>query len=522
MRLILEFRNLSIGKRLGLGFSLILVALAVNTGIGIYRLQTVANATRAMMDIPLAKERMISDWQRYLYGGIRRTIAIAKSSDPSLPQFFADDAASSTSKSMALAKSIEALPNTEAEKSLLREVKSVREAFVEGRDSVSAAKLSGDRDAADRLLEQRFLPSAKAYEKAVQAVLDYQRQSIDTAARDIETIAVESRRMLILLAMLVVVLGVVFAWVLTASITEPIGKAVRVARRIAQGDLTDFEPFEDGECTRDEAGLLLEALGVMKEGLVRIVRKVRSDTDGIASACTQIAAGNTDLSMRTAHQASSLEETAASMEQIASAVTQNADRARQANALVSNASNVAVQGGEVVSRVVHTMKSIRASATRITDIISVIDGIAFQTNILALNAAVEAARAGEQGRGFAVVAGEVRSLAQRSAESAKEIKALIEASVGHVESGNALVSVAGTTMDEVASAIKHVVELMGEITSASDEQSSGILQVNTAVAQMDEVTQQNAALVEQAAAAGESLQQRARDLAVAVSAFRLD
>jgi methyl-accepting chemotaxis protein len=289
-----------------------------------------------------------------------------------------------------------------------------------------------------------------------------------------------------------------------------------VVNRVADGDLGPVHGAD-----RAPAGSVLASMSTMRDNLARIVTDVRSGSDSIATASSQIAQGNQDLSSRTEQQASSLQETAASMEELGSTVKQNADNARQANQLAQGASEVAVKGGTVVAQVVDTMKGINDSSKKIADIISVIDGIAFQTNILALNAAVEAARAGEQGRGFAVVAGEVRSLAQRSAEAAKEIKSLITDSVERVESGSALVDQAGATMDEVVTAIRRVTDIMGEITSASAEQSQGVSQVGEAVSQMDQVTQQNAALVEESAAAAESLKQQAQTLVQAVSVFKL-
>ncbi|GCB02813.1 methyl-accepting chemotaxis protein [Ralstonia sp. SET104] len=310
--------------------------------------------------------------------------------------------------------------------------------------------------------------------------------------------------------------GGLLTWALRRSITLPLVRAVEQAEHITQGDLT--HTIRVGRA--DETGRLLLALQRMQESLQKMVGQVRSGSDSIASATQQIASGNADLSQRTEQQASALQETASSMEELTSIVRQNADNARQASTLAGNASDIAVKGGEVVGRVVDTMAGINDSSKKIADIISVIEGIAFQTNILALNAAVEAARAGEQGRGFAVVAGEVRSLAQRSATAAKEIKALISDSVGRVENGTALVAEAGNVIDEVVVAVKRVTDIMGEISSASDEQSAGIEQIHHAVTQMDEGTQQNAALVEQAAAAATSLQEQASGLRQAVAAFR--
>ncbi|NVD74856.1 Cache 3/Cache 2 fusion domain-containing protein [Duganella sp. BJB1802] len=311
--------------------------------------------------------------------------------------------------------------------------------------------------------------------------------------------------------------AVVLFLLVRANVTRPLARAEAAATRIAQGDL-DVQLAIDN---KDEIGLVLRALNGISKNLSGVVGQVRLGAEQIATASNEIAAGNLDLSSRTEEQASSLEETAASMEQLSSAVKQNADNAAQANQMALAASSIAARGGDVVAQVVDTMGSINQSSRKIVDIISVIDGIAFQTNILALNAAVEAARAGEQGRGFAVVASEVRNLAQRSAMAAKEIKALIDDSVGKVETGSQQVAQAGTTMQEVVVSVRRVTDIMAEISSASEEQRAGIGQVHEAIAQMDQVTQQNAALVEQAAAAAHALQDQASDLEQVVRIFKL-
>ncbi|NEX60021.1 methyl-accepting chemotaxis protein [Noviherbaspirillum galbum] len=327
----------------------------------------------------------------------------------------------------------------------------------------------------------------------------------------------QTRNMMIILAVLAVVLGMAVARAITLGITNPLQRAVLAARKVAGGDLSHAIEVD----RHDETGQLLQALKDMNGGLVRIVAEVRSGTDTIATASGQIASGNLDLSSRTEQQAGSLEETASSMEELTSTVRQNADNARQANQLAGSASEVASRGGAVVAEVVGTMDAINASAKKIVDIISVIDSIAFQTNILALNAAVEAARAGEQGRGFAVVAAEVRNLAQRSAAAAKEITTLINDSAEKVEAGTRLVDQAGMTMSEVVDSVRRVSDIIGEITAASSEQRAGIEQINQAINQMDESTQQNASLVEQAAAAAQSLQDQAGSLLQMVSVFKL-
>jgi methyl-accepting chemotaxis protein len=338
------------------------------------------------------------------------------------------------------------------------------------------------------------------------------------AASNAATAIYNSARMTsIILLVLNIGIGMALAMWIARIVSAPLQEAVSLARDVAGGDLTRAIDVR----TACETGQLMQALKDMTGNLQTLVSQVRRGTDTIATASSEIASGNQDLSSRTEEQASSLEETASSMEELTSTVKQNADNARQANQLAQSASGIAVKGGDVVGQVVGTMASINESSRKIVDIISVIDGIAFQTNILALNAAVEAARAGEQGRGFAVVASEVRNLAQRSAAAAKDIKALINDSVEKVAAGSSLVNQAGSTMNEIVTSITRVTDIMSEITSASVEQSAGIEQVNTAIVQMDQVTQQNAALVEEAAAAAESMQEQAARLSEVVSVFKL-
>jgi methyl-accepting chemotaxis protein len=369
------------------------------------------------------------------------------------------------------------------------------------------------RSLAEGPLHQLYLPAQKNMQALIQLQLTRSKAAYDAALARYAA----ARNLSIALVVLGVAGGGAIAWLLIGGITRSIAQALRLARSVAAGDLTQTVRIE----SHDEIGQLLEALQQMNASLAGIVGQVRAGTDTIGTASEQIAAGNQDLSARTEQQASSLEETAASMEQLTGAVKHNADNARQANVLAQAASDVAGRGGEVIRQVVTTMGGINESARRIAEIIGVIDGIAFQTNILALNAAVEAARAGEQGRGFAVVASEVRSLAQRSAAAAKEIKGLIDSSVERVNAGGALVEQAGATMRDILASVSQVTDIMGEISSASAEQTSGIEQVNLAVLQMDSVTQQNAALVEEAAGAATAMHEEARRLAQAVSVFRV-
>ncbi|HAT32412.1 MAG TPA: methyl-accepting chemotaxis protein [Janthinobacterium sp.] len=383
-----------------------------------------------------------------------------------------------------------------------------------------AELIEGDtKDEAVKVMNGETFPALNALQDAIKQTVEQQKRDI-AAAGERSGQSIDSARLLVIgigIGALLLALGL--ALKITASITGPLDRAVAIAKDVAGGDLSGSIAVRAGD--RTETGQLLEALKHMIESLSRTVGAVRASTDTISSASSQIASGNLDLSARTETQAGSLEQTASSMEELTSTVKQNADNARQANQLVISASSVAVRGGQVVSQVVGTMASIKESSRKIVDIIGVIDGIAFQTNILALNAAVEAARAGEQGRGFAVVASEVRNLAQRSAGAAREIKELIGDSVEKVDAGGKLVDEAGQTMELIVTSVKQVADIMSEITAASEEQSLGIEQVNMAINEMDEMTTQNAALVEQSAAAAQSMQDEAGTLAASVMVFKL-
>ncbi|MCL9844492.1 methyl-accepting chemotaxis protein [Ralstonia solanacearum] len=411
------------------------------------------------------------------------------------------------------------LPVAEADRAQLQAADAARTRFVKTAlepaiTALERSDLTTYRDLNTTQVPQLFAVYDAALQPLVKARFAYGQARFDRS---------QSRyAMSVGLLLAALLLSVVARGVLGRTLVRPLERAIRVFERMAEGDLATRMDVPTRAGRRDETARLMHAVVSMQSGLQKMVGQVRTGSDAIAGATRQIAAGNADLSQRTEEQASSLEETASSMEELTSIVKQNADNARQASTLAVNASDIAVKGGEVVGRVVETMAGINDSSKKIADIIGVIEGIAFQTNILALNAAVEAARAGEQGRGFAVVAGEVRSLAQRSATAAKEIKELIGDSVGRVRHGSKLVAEAGTVIDEVVVAVKRVTDIMGEISAASDEQSSGIEQVNQAVNQMDEVTQQNAALVEEAAAAAESLETQAEALRRAVSAFRVE
>ncbi|TNC73129.1 HAMP domain-containing protein [Janthinobacterium lividum] len=510
--------HLRIGTRLAAGFALVLLLSVISTSYALYSAHVNAEATRQMMEKPLAKERLVSDWYVLIYSAIARTSMIAKSTDETLSNVFADTIADSTKQGSELLKKIEALLDSDEEKAIFKASIAERVKYQDAKTLVMNARKAGDAAQAESTYRDSFAPAAAKYQNNVKALLSQQRQAIDATAQAIEAANGRSFTLLLTLCALVVALGSVCAWLITRSITVPLQAAVKVAETVAAGDLrTHF-----GKAASDEIGDLMRALHGMNEALRKVVSEVQTGTNAIATASGEIAAGNQDLSARTEQQASSLEETASSMEELTSTVKQNADNARQANQMAVAASGVAERGGSIVSQVVDTMGAIDTASTKIVDIIGVIDGIAFQTNILALNAAVEAARAGEQGRGFAVVATEVRSLAQRSAAAAREIKTLIGDSVEQVNNGTRLVQQAGSTMGEVVDSVRRVTDIMAEITAASAEQSLGIDQVNQAIAQMDQVTQQNAALVEEAAAAAESMQDQAARLAQVAAGFQLD
>lgn len=396
-----------------------------------------------------------------------------------------------------------------------------RDAFAEyekNRQRIIALGAEGKNEEALLAVENYVVPPGT---KLISALAAHRRHNEQLGQQGVQTAQNSLRSAIYQAVLMSLAAGVVVAVVsllISRAISTSLGEAILTARAIATGDLSARIRHR----ANDEVGQLMQAIQQMTDSLVRIVSNVRNSANTIATATAEIAAGNLDLSSRTESQAGSIEETASAMDQLTAAVRQNADNAQQANALAISASGVASEGGQAVQEVVKTMEEINASSLKIVDIISVIDGIAFQTNILALNAAVEAARAGEQGRGFAVVASEVRSLAQRSAAAAREIKELIDDSVGKVESGSRLVAQAGTTMQQVVGSVHRVADIVADITAASAEQSDGIVQVNQAIGLMDQATQQNAALVEQAAAASQSLQEQAVQLAGAVQVFKLD
>lgn len=514
----MKFADLNIGVRLGVGFSVILVLMAIMATVGLTRISAVGATAQKMAEEDLVKERLATQWLGNVKENGVRTLAFLKVSDPATLERYRKQMQDAIAANAALVKKLEPMLQSADGKQKMVVALAKRDEFNNLRDKlIDMRERNVEQSVLDQIVDKEFIPVRQAFYDSMDDIVDFQREVLNAANADIQSVKHSSSLILAILAVVSILVGAMSAWRLALGITRPLGKAVEVAETVAAGDLTTSVAVD----SKDEIGQLLQALKKMNDNLAGIVGEVRTGTETIATASSQIASGNLDLSSRTEEQASSLEETASAMEELTSTVKQNADNAQQANQLAASASGVAVQGGQVVEQVISTMQSISDSSKRIADIIGVIDGIAFQTNILALNAAVEAARAGEQGRGFAVVASEVRNLAQRSANAAKEIKSLITDSVESVEVGSKLVEQAGATMREVVNSVQRVTDIVSEISAASHEQSTGIEQVNQAIGQMDEVTQQNAALVEEAAAASQSLQDQAVSLAQAVSVFKV-
>ena len=458
-----------------------------------------------------------TQWRGLSAANNDRTLALLMINEAEVVDFFQKRRDDDSKAITVLQKQITDSDNSEAGRKALALVAERRTAMMAVRAKFDAVKSQGDFAVIQDYALNQLEPSSKAYIEALNGFVQVQEQRRDAATAQ----AAETRRRATLTglvsAIVVFAAGILLAALLVRSITRPLARAVAAAGAIADGDLTQQITVD----RKDELGQLLQALSAMAGRLRGVVTEVRHGVDSVSTASNEIATGNQDLSARTEQTAANLEETAASMEELTSTVTQSADTAQQANQLAAGAAKAATHGGEVVAQVVQSMQQISESSRKIADIIGVIDGIAFQTNILALNAAVEAARAGEQGRGFAVVAGEVRSLAGRSAEAAKEIKTLINASVETVETGSAQVSQAGKAMDEIVGGVRRMTDLMGEIAAAAHEQRDGIGQVNQAVTNLDQMTQQNAALVEESAAAASALRDQAQRLAEVVSVFNV-
>jgi methyl-accepting chemotaxis protein len=514
----MNIRNLSIGQRLAIGFGVVILLLIALASLSYTRISSLNQEVDTMVKTRYPKTIVANKIKADVNEATRSMLNVLILSDPGQIK---TELANIESKSASANAALDDLSKNASDaqgKEILKAIAAIREKF--GPLQKNFVGMINEDRKDEALIKFMFSvrPQTVKYFEQIDKFVAYQNGLMSEAG---EMAAADARRTELLifgLTLAASAISLVVAFLATRSITTPLTEAVSIAQRVADGDLTSVIVAN----STDETGQMMEALKHMNDSLIKIVAEVRTGTESIATASGEIASGNQDLSARTEQQAASLGHTSSSMRQLTETVQQNADNARQANQLAAQASEVAVRGGAVVSHVVDTMGSITASSKKIVDIIGVIDGIAFQTNILALNAAVEAARAGEQGRGFAVVASEVRNLAQRSAAAAKEIKTLIGDSVDKVAEGSALVAQAGATMDEVVASVRRVTDIMEEITSASQEQSAGIAQVNTTILAMDETTQQNAALVEEAAAAAAQMQDQAAGLARVVSVFKMD
>ncbi|MFY3385803.1 methyl-accepting chemotaxis protein [Paracidovorax sp. MALMAid1276] len=518
-----SLKSLSISSRLGLGFGCVLVLLVAVAAVGQLSVGKVHDQMRQITGVGASKAKLVNGMLEGVSAmGIHsRSAAMLNDIDPkqareqvaavgnTLKQYSTDEAA--------LAAMMVPATATAAEIQLLADIRALAAKTRPELDAAIKSADDGDTVSATLALMTRVAPSESAWRAKLRDLIALQNSLNAEATAAAETTQSRARLVADALVLLAIGLGGLIAWRITTSITAPIGRAVVVAERIARGDLTSQVEVR----IHDETGRLLEAVAAMQERLRTLVGEIGETAESILVASSEVASGNLDLSQRTEQTSHNLQGAASSLVELTGTVSQSADSARQANQLASTASDTATRGGEVVGQVVRTMDTISASSRKIADIISVIDGIAFQTNILALNAAVEAARAGEQGRGFAVVAGEVRSLAGRSANAAREIKALIDTSVNQVQEGSTLVNHAGKTIEELVLSVRRVSDIMGEITAATQEQSQRIGHVNHSVGALDEMTQQNAALVEEGAAAADSLKEQAGRLTQMVGAFRL-
>jgi methyl-accepting chemotaxis protein len=517
----MNLNNIKVSTRLAFGFGAVMLMLAIAIGIGIYSLNRLHANTNDIVTETYPKvlqAQSIMNDSNKIARSLRNALLIHDETKAAKELSVLAGKRSDIDASM---KKLEAVVKSGKGRELFEALQASRAPYDQALDEVIRLRKEGNFDSAVEHMLTVMRERQMTNMNALDALIAYQSNSMETARQIAEQTYTDSRNLQLMLGLLSITLGAAGAVLISRQLLKQLGgepnHVAGIAGKIADGDLAVPITLRAGDKTS-----LLFAIQSMRDSLADIVGQVRGGADSIVTAATEIAAGNMDLSSRTEQQAGSLEETASSMEELTATVKQNSENARQANVLAQSASDIAVRGGAVVSDVVNTMEDINASAKKIVDIISVIDGIAFQTNILALNAAVEAARAGEQGRGFAVVASEVRNLAQRSASAAKEIKALIDDSVGKVSTGTALVGQAGATMEQIVTAVQSVTTIMGEISTASHEQEAGIEQINHAIAEMDTVTQQNAALVEEAAAAAEAQQDQAQRLVELVGVFKLE
>ena len=500
------------------GFALVIVLMAVASAVGVIRVSMLHQRIERLVAVDMRTLELSRQWAGLTEGNIQRRIVQLVVEDESFVKAFTSRSKELSARIDAIQKELEDNIKEGDGKRLIGEIGTARKKYQDARDAVTKAKAAGED--VKPLAASQLIPAMNEYLAAIDRFADYTRELLETARDEAQAEAESTRTLVIALMVVAIALGVGIALVITRSVTEPLSQAQALSQAIADGDLSRRDGAHD-VAGGDEVAALRRSLREMQAKLATTISGVRTAADQVRHASSEIATGNADLSNRTEQAASSLEETGAAMATLAEGVKLNADSAREADSLAQTASQVAGRGGEMVGQVVSTMNEIQQSSNKIVDIIGVIDGIAFQTNILALNAAVEAARAGEQGRGFAVVASEVRSLAQRSAEAAKEIKTLISASVERVDGGTRLVGETGETMREIVTSVERVTRIIGEISSSSAAQSLTLGEIGQAVRQLDQMTQQNAALVEESAAAAESLKDQSAQLVDAVASFRL-
>ena len=514
----MKLHNLSLASKMWVAITIVIALLLATLQIATVMGTRLSADKDEAVGAHVVKMAEIGRWVGLIRTNVARVAATAISSDPTVEDFHKDKVPAGDQEIAAIQKKIEAMDLSTESRAQFDRIGQERAALLASMAKMADLKKSGDFDGTNKEIKEVFLPATDRYVASLDAFAQLQAKEFEGVKDHYNAVRISNSY--VSLAMVAGLIGLLLLGtaLLIRQFRQPLRDAIRVAETIAGGDLSLKIDVARG----DEFGEMMRAIAHMQDQLVHLVADVRHGTNSIATASEEIATGNQDLANRTEQTASNLEKTASSMEQLTATVKQSAESARQANQLAGSAAQVAQRGGAVVSQVVSTMDDINASSRKISDIISVIDGIAFQTNILALNAAVEAARAGEQGRGFAVVASEVRSLAGRSADAAKEIKTLINTSVEKVDGGAALVAQAGQTMNEIVSSVQRVTDIMGEITAAASEQSDGIAEVNRAVGQLDQMTQQNAALVEQSAAAASSMKDQAQRLAQVVASFKLD
>ncbi|MCY7317719.1 MAG: methyl-accepting chemotaxis protein [Ramlibacter sp.] len=508
------FRRSTIRVRLTLAFSSVALLLVAIAAVGAWRLDELSRVATAN----LQAERVMGNWLAEIQANEVRAAVLMRSTEPATRQGLEPELNAASQRIAVLQKNVEGLLSTSQTRTLFEQIGARRKVYLEAMQAVLEKQQAGQAGEAAALLENSFVPASRAYLASTRALADFHGGEVEGNSANSRQAAAWGQLVIIGVCAVAIILGFTFSWLITSAIVRPLRFAAKLSRQVAGGDLT-VQVHREG---RDEAAQLLQALAEMMANLRTVLGEVTQGAHIVTASSARIAQGNVDLLRRTAEQASTLEQTASSIEQLTSTVAQNAGHARHASQLAVGASEAARKGGEVVGQVVTTMSGISASSRKIADIIGVIDAIAFQTNILALNAAVEAARAGGQGRGFAVVAGEVRTLAQRSAAAAQESTGLIGDSVTQVDAGTVLADAAGQTMAQIVASFREVTDLVTEIAAASQEQSSGIAQVNMAVTQMERVVQQNAALVEEATVATESMKTQAGSLLQMVSRFRLE